>query len=294
MARIHKVSMLADPKHPRATELATFLLAAFLPYAIAESIYLSGITAVLFAGIIADYYTSHHLSTESEHAARYMVQTLSYLGESFIFIYLGMSFFPANNHDFRGGLISLTVVLCFAGRALSIFPLAFLLNLGRKHKIPFKHQMVLWYSGLRGPVAYALAVATPEDPLYPQADNIIISTTLVVVAFTTLLLGGLAYPFIRCLKVALMDSTKEQKTKDYDISHHWFSKLDQKYLKPWFGPDKARGEHALPKLLTQDVNADDDDNDNSEMGITSGDRNVELVDVAADDDPNGVDDNQNV
>ena len=33
-----------------------------------------------------------------------------------------------------------------------------------------------------------------------------------------------------------MTSTINTKTKNYDISNHWFNKLDQRFLRPYFGP----------------------------------------------------------
>ena len=129
-------------------ELGAFLLGAFLPYGIAEALGLSGICSVLFAGIMTDYYTYHHLSKKSQITTRHTVSTLAYMAELFVFIYLGMSFFLEEGHEFRAGYVIITLILCFGGRAISVFPLAFLLNMGRKHKLPWKHQVVLWYSGL--------------------------------------------------------------------------------------------------------------------------------------------------
>ena len=99
---------------------------------------------------MTDYYTFHHLSKQSQITTRHTVSTLAYISELFVFIYLGMSFFLESAHEFRGGYVMVTLLLCFCGRAISVFPLAFLLNMGRKHKLPFKHQMVLWYSGNTG------------------------------------------------------------------------------------------------------------------------------------------------
>jgi len=187
---------------------------------------------------MTDYYTYHHLSKKSQITTRHTVSTLAYMAELFVFIYLGMSFFLEQGHEFRGGYVIVTLLLCFAGRALSVFPLAFLLNMGRKHKLPLKHQIVLWYSGLRGPVAYALAVATPDDGTL--AANIILTTTIIIVAFTTLMLGGLAYPFLRWVKPPIMRSTSQTKTDTYDISNHWFNRLDRRFLRPFFGPKTRR------------------------------------------------------
>jgi NhaP-type Na+/H+ or K+/H+ antiporter len=45
------------------------------------------------------------------------------------------------------------------GRALNIYPLSFLINLSRKpdHKIAFNNQHLMFFSGLRGAMAFALA-----------------------------------------------------------------------------------------------------------------------------------------
>ena len=147
VALIHKWSKLKTKKNCDEIELTAFLLGAFLPYGIAEALGLSGICSVLFAGIMTDYYTYHHLSKKSQITTRHTVSTLSYMAELFVFIYLGMSFFLEEGHEFRGAYVVFTLILCFAGRAISVFPLAFLLNMGRKHKLPMKHQVVLWYSG---------------------------------------------------------------------------------------------------------------------------------------------------
>ena len=147
VAMLHKFSRMNVKKDCFEIELAAFLLGAFLPYGVAEALGLSGICAVLFAGVMTDYYTYHHLSKQSQITTRHTVSTLAYVSELFVFIYLGMSFFLETAHEFRAGYVILTLVLCFVGRAISVFPLAFLLNMGRKHKLPLKHQAVLWYSG---------------------------------------------------------------------------------------------------------------------------------------------------
>eukprot|EP01083_Nonionella_stella_P192955 713022_1 len=236
-----------------------FLLGAFLPYGIAEALGLSGICSVLFAGIMTDYYTYHHLSPKSQITTRHVVSTLAYISELFVFIYLGMSFFLEKGHEFKSKYILITLLLCFCGRAISVFPLAFLLNMGRKHKLPIKHQIILWYSGLRGPVAYALAVATSAyGDQTDLSSNIIITTTIFIVAFTTLMLGGLAYPFLKYVKPPIMRSTKHKKTDTYDISNHWFNRLDRRFLRPYFGPKQRKN---LNRPLTSAIEMNEHEQD---------------------------------
>lgn len=59
-------------------------------------------------------------------------------------------------------------------------------------------QVVIWFAGLRGAIAFALAFNMPT----PNANwdrGVIISTTLAVIFFTTLVCGGLTEPLLRKL-----------------------------------------------------------------------------------------------
>ena len=38
----------------------------------------------------------------------------------------------------------------------NIFPLSYMANWGRNQVIPFKMQVVMWFAGLRGAIAFAL------------------------------------------------------------------------------------------------------------------------------------------
>ena len=81
----------------------------------------------------------------------------------------------------------------FLGRAANVFPGAYLLNstirpteeLGR---LDGNVQLTLWYCGLRGAVAYALAMKAAAT--MGPAGEAMLSCTLFVVMFTVLLMGG--------------------------------------------------------------------------------------------------------
>ena len=96
-------------------------------------------------------------------------------------------------------------------------------------------------------MAYALADATPDETAI--SSKIIVTTTIFIVAFTTLLLGGLAFPFLKWLRPPIMRSTQQTKTDTYDISNHWFNRLDRRFLRPFFGP-KSRKHDNLNRPLT--------------------------------------------
>ncbi len=86
--------------------------------------------------------------------------------------------------------------MCLASRACSIFPLSFLLNYFREHQITKKMQFIMWFSGLRGAIAFALSLNLNIDD---EVRHIIVTSTLILVLFTTLILGGSAMPIIKVI-----------------------------------------------------------------------------------------------
>lgn len=65
------------------------------------------------------------------------------------------------HHVFDWGLIATGIPLCLVSRAVNIFPLGLLVNMFRKRKLPMRVQAMQWWCGLRGAVAYALAINMP-------------------------------------------------------------------------------------------------------------------------------------
>jgi len=60
------------------------------------------------------------------------------------------------------GLLLTVVPLCLAGRAAAVFPLARLVNTRRAVPLPASVTRALWAAGLRGAVAYGLALNLPN------------------------------------------------------------------------------------------------------------------------------------
>ena len=83
-------------------------------------------------------------------------------------------------------------------RALNVFPMVAIVNAGRKpiHKMPMTQQVMMWFSGLRGALAFSLTLHIPSG-----AATLIKTTTLVIVFFTVLVLGGATVPMLKALKI---------------------------------------------------------------------------------------------
>ena len=97
-----------------------------------------------------------------------------FLDNSILCIHLS---FP---HRVETALIIWSTIFILLGRALNIFPLAELSNRFRTHKITKKMMVIMWFSGLRGAIAYALSLHLEFEE---DVRKVIVTTTLVVVLF---------------------------------------------------------------------------------------------------------------
>ena len=79
-----------------------------------------------------------------------------------------------------------------AARVCNVLPGVALVNLHRspESKISRRHQIFLWFSGLRGAIAFALAMKSTDD-VGDEAGAVIFSVTLLIVLVTVLIFGGL-------------------------------------------------------------------------------------------------------
>ncbi|CAI7898897.1 unnamed protein product [Closterium sp. NIES-53] len=70
-------------------------------------------------------------------------------------------------------------------RVFNIYPLVYIVNAFRQKqsRIPMNHQHALWFSGLRGAMAFALALQSITD-LPDEYGRVILTSTLLTIAFT--------------------------------------------------------------------------------------------------------------
>ncbi|XP_018431323.1 PREDICTED: sodium/hydrogen exchanger 8-like [Nanorana parkeri] len=104
--------------------------------------------AILFAGIVMSHYTHHNLSPVTQILMQQTLRTVAFLCETCVFAFLGLSIFSFP-HKFEASFVIWCIVLVLLGRAVNIFPLSYLLNFFRDHKINPKMMFVMWFSGKR-------------------------------------------------------------------------------------------------------------------------------------------------
>ncbi|XP_020926789.1 sodium/hydrogen exchanger 9 isoform X2 [Sus scrofa] len=227
-------------------ETGLFFLLSWSAFLSAEAAGLTGIVAVLFCGVTQAHYTYNNLSLDSKMRTKQLFEFMNFLAENVIFCYMGLALFTFQNHIFNALFILGAFIAIFVARACNIYPLSFLLNLGRKQKIPWNFQHMMMFSGLRGAIAFALAIRNTES----QPKQMMFTTTLLLVFFTVWVFGGGTTPMLTWLQIRVgveLDEDQKQepsshqeannlnksttKTESAWLFRMWYS-FDHKYLKP--------------------------------------------------------------
>ncbi|XP_064353062.1 sodium/hydrogen exchanger 8 isoform X3 [Camelus dromedarius] len=221
-----------DLRKTPSLEFGMMIIFAYLPYGLAEGISLSGIMAILFSGIVMSHYTHHNLSPVTQILMQQTLRTVAFLCETCVFAFLGLSIFSFP-HKFEISFVIWCIVLVLFGRAVNIFPLSYLLNFFRDHKITPKMMFIMWFSawtghpirsaqravkwerGLRGAIPYALSLHLDLEPM--EKRQLIGTTTIIIVLFTILLLGGSTMPLIRLMDIEDAKARRRSK-KDVNLS----------------------------------------------------------------------------
>ena len=90
-------------------EIAFMFIFMYSPYVFAEAIKLSGIMAILFAGLVMSHYTHFNLSSVARITVQQIFRTLSFVSETCVFAYLGMAIFSFK-HIFKPSLVVCSIV----------------------------------------------------------------------------------------------------------------------------------------------------------------------------------------
>lgn len=187
--------LLAGRTPDYLVEITFTTLAAYGSFFLAEHYHCSGVLAALTAGlVVGNFRSSGSISTAGRHALGPFWEYLAFVANSLIFLLIGAQ--EAEQH-FPGLWIPVlaAIVLVTLGRAIAIYPLCAVFARTRL-KVDFRHQHVLFWGGLRGALALALALSLP-DALPHQ--NAIVVITFAVVAFSVFVQGLTIPPLLRRL-----------------------------------------------------------------------------------------------
>uniref|UniRef100_A0A8C7F8C8 Sodium/hydrogen exchanger n=1 Tax=Oncorhynchus kisutch TaxID=8019 RepID=A0A8C7F8C8_ONCKI len=289
-------------------ETALFFLMSWSTFLMAEACGFTGVVAVLFCGITQAHYTFNNLSPESQERTKQLFELLNFLAENFIFSYMGLALFTFKNHIFNPTFIVGAFLAVFLGRAANIYPLSFLLNLGRRNKISSNFQHMMMFAGLRGAMTFALSIRDTAT----YARQMMFTTTLLIVFFTVWVCGGGTTQMLSCQHIrgslyqscvsgqmSMTEGSERRSTKHESawLFRIWYN-FDHNYLKPILthsGPPLTVTMPACcgplarcltsPQAYENECQLKDDDSD---LILTDGDISLTYGDITVSTDASGA------
>lgn len=180
-------------------EISAMCLGGYLTFALSQLAGLSGIVALFFFGVVLAHYNFYNLSEPSKVASKVVFRTLAMLAESCVFLYLGVvAALSFGRFHWHLGLVFVSLVLITVARAAHIFPFSWILNQqSQQRKIGRNMTIMLWFSGLRGAIAFALALRIPCNAGPPASrgesacrnSDLLVTSTISIVLVTTMVVG---------------------------------------------------------------------------------------------------------
>ncbi|HKC03132.1 MAG TPA: sodium:proton antiporter [Sphingomicrobium sp.] len=173
-------------------EITLTTIAAYGSFLLAEHFHASGIISALAAGLmIGNVGWAGVISEAGRDRVHYAWEYFAFLANSFVFILIGMNTANQPLRELVSAASLIAVVLVLAGRGLSVYPLAALFGRSR-WRLPASYQHTLFWGGLRGALALALALAVPTS--VPERGAIIVAAFVVVAC--SILVQGLTMPWL--------------------------------------------------------------------------------------------------
>jgi CPA1 family monovalent cation:H+ antiporter len=186
---------LAGHTSDHLIEITFTTLAAYGSFFLAEHLHFSGVLAALAAGLVAGNYGRLGSMSKAGHSAvESFWDYVAFVVNSLIFLLIG----TGETQQHFGALwwpAVAAILLVTLGRAVAIYPLCALFG-GSALAVDMQHQHVLFWGGLRGALALALALGLPAD--LPLRDDIV-TVSFAVVAFSIFAQGLTMTPLLRKL-----------------------------------------------------------------------------------------------
>ena len=185
--------LLAGRTDDHLVEITFTTIAAYGSFLLADHFGFSGVLATITAGLVmGNLRLFGRISERGKEAIDAFWEYAAFVANSLIFLLIGMHEAHQNFAAvWRTALIA--IVLVMLGRAVSIYPCCLLFSRSSL-RVSSKHQHILFWGGMRGTVALALALGLP--PELPQRETIV-TISFAVVAFSVFAQGLTMTPVLR-------------------------------------------------------------------------------------------------
>lgn len=264
-------------------ECSLFGVLSYLPYILAEYFELSGILAIFTTGLIMRDWTFYSLGPLGKITVEFFIETMGYISENFVFAYLGISI-PLMMVNLQWPLVIIGCISLVISRTVSVFIVSLVVNIFRKDKIPFSHQVVMSYGGLRGAVAFYLCLG-----INTEYKHLIIMTTICLIMFTIIGLGSTTACLLRFLdkrypQDCIFQSSEEDKliaegimlNDELQADPTLIQRFDENYAQKLFRRTEGIGE---PNENEIHIEFGDQSDDVSQVSYIGADKDMEQLDA---------------
>ena len=181
-------------------ETALTAVAAYGSFLFADHLGASGVLATVSAGlmmgnlgVLAEDAEPFALTSQGRGFVVAFWEFAAFLANSFVFLMIGLELANVRVRSFAE--LAIVIALALLGRAAAVYPICLVFS-GSRWKIALVKQHFLWWAGLRGALALALALALP--PAMPYREEILVAA-FGVVAFSVLVQGLTAGLWLKAL-----------------------------------------------------------------------------------------------
>ncbi len=175
------ISQLTSRIDDYLIEITLTTVLAFGAYLVAEQFHLSGVLAVVAAGLVSGSSAEREMSPTTRIVLVNFWEYVTFLANSAVFLLIGLDVEIASMLA-RGPVILWAIAAVLVGRLVSIYGLTQFNRL-----IPRNWRHVLFWGGLRGAIALALALSIPAD--FGAERQTLIEMTYGVVLFSLVVQG---------------------------------------------------------------------------------------------------------
>jgi CPA1 family monovalent cation:H+ antiporter len=185
--------LLAGRTDDHLVEITFTTVAAYGSFILADRLGLSGVLATITAGLImGNFKALNAISPRGKEAVQAFWEYAAFVANSLVFLLIGM-------HEAHQNFMTIwlpavvAIALVILGRAVAIYSCCLAFSQS-SFCVTMKHQHALFWGGLRGAMALALALGLPDS--IPHREDII-TISFAVVAFSVFVQGLTITPFLR-------------------------------------------------------------------------------------------------
>jgi CPA1 family monovalent cation:H+ antiporter len=185
--------LLAGHAEDHLVEITITTVAGYGSFLLAEHFHLSGVLATLTAGLMmGNLGPLGALSPRGREAVQAFWDYAAFVANSLVFLLIGMR---EARENFAAVWLpaAAAILLVLLGRAAAIYPCCFLFSWSAR-RVTMRHRHILFWGGLRGALALALALGLP--PQVPARESIV-AISFAVVAFSIFVQGLTMTPLLR-------------------------------------------------------------------------------------------------